>query len=243
MRSFISSPHWLFFYAFFIASFIPFFFIRFDGQVWIYNLLYRPNGIAENMTVLLYVGAASFSGWLLFKHKNKSWMIIGSLAVALFMIGEETRWGLGFFVDDLRDLYLTGVQDILMLAVRGIPVGTVESESLFFMGFLLCLRIVLSCAIGAICVTFWYYRHLWPVWKVKGLQSSFPPYILIYGALIVGVIILELFIQPGPRKFDYIEETFELNAAVLWFLLSYELRMLFHSPHAHAQHYAQKTRL
>ncbi len=219
MRILINSSYWLFFYSFFIISFVPYFFIRFDHQTWIYNLLYRPNGIVENMTVLLYGIVVFLTGKLLFKYKVRDWAVIAVFIGALFMIGEETRWGLGFLTEDIRDLPLTSVQDILMFAVKGTP----ENAPTVLIWFMFCMRIFLFCIVGGGSIALWYDRHRWSSWRKKALSYTFTPYIFVYMALMLGVIILELFIQPGVRKFDYLEENFELNAAIILMLLSYEL--------------------
>ena len=223
MKSFTNSNYWLFFYSFFIISFIPYFIIRFSDQGWIYEILYRPNGIVENMTVLLYVISAFFVGQEIFKFKNRNLTLLAVFALSVFMIGEETRWGLGFFVDELRDLYLTGFQDILVYAVNGIP----ERFPLYLVVFLFIVRIALFCVIGGSLIWSWYHRHSINVLKNKVKAYEFSSFAFVYALLILGVIILELFIQPGPRKLDYIEETFELNAALILMLISYESSIIF----------------
>ncbi|MBL4590121.1 MAG: hypothetical protein JKY11_08600 [Alphaproteobacteria bacterium] len=218
MRAFLTSPFWLFFYSFFIVSFLPYFSIRFGDQKWIYELLYRPNGIVENMTVLLYIVALCFSGWVLFKHKLRCASVIVAFCLAFFMFGEEIRWGLTLFVDDLHDVYITGMQDILIYVVKGSP----EHFPLMLVGALFVARIVLFCIVGGIAISLWYYRHYWKRWARQARQYELSSHLVIYGVFLFGVIILELFIQPGIRKLDYIEETFELNAALIWLSFSYE---------------------
>ncbi len=223
MKAFTNSYYGLFFYGFFIVSFIPYFIIRFSEHGWIYEILYRPNGIVENMTVLLYVISAFFAGHEIFKFKNRNLTIMAVFALSVFMIGEETRWGLGFFVDELHDLYLTGFQDILVYAVNGIP----ERFPLYLVVFLFIIRIALFCVIGASLVWGWYHRHSFNLLKKTVAEYNFSSFVLIYALLMLGVVILELFIQPGPRKLDYIEETFELNAALILILISYESSLIF----------------
>ncbi len=218
MKDLVTSSFWLFFYAFFIVSFVPFFVIRFAHEQWVYELLYRPNGMVENMTTLMYFLSACFSGWVIFKHKLYGVGLFISFAWAVFIFGEEIRWGLGLFVDDLRSLYLTSVQDIMMFVAKGIP----DKFPLSLVIFLFVCRIIFfSTLVGGV-IAAWYYRHRWGAWKARIADYYYSPYLILYGLLFAGVIILELFIQPGPRKLDNIEETFELNAALIWLCFSYD---------------------
>lgn len=212
IRGMVNTPFWMLFYGFFIVSFLPYFFIRFGHQSWVYELLYRPNGIVENMTVLLYGLALALSGWVLYKSKSYTPTLVLSAAVALFMLGEEVRWGLYLFVDDIHSVYITSIQDILVYAVRGAP----DHYPFALVAMFFVVRILLFLTCGAGLVYAWYHRHKREQWLKHFHGYAFSPYLIIYGLLLTGVIILELFIQPSIRKLDYIEETFELNAALVW---------------------------
>lgn len=219
IRGMVNTPFWMLFYGFFIVSFLPYFFIRFGHQSWVYELLYRPNGIVENMTVLLYVLSLGVSGWVIYKFKSYTPTLLFVAALSLFMFGEEVRWGLYLIVDNIHDVYVSGVQDILVYAVRGAPEHYPFALVLCFF----IIRILLFLAVGASIVYVWYHRHNRDEWIAKFRAYPFSLYLCVYALLMFGVIILELFIQPGARKLDYIEETFELNAALVWFAFSLDI--------------------
>lgn len=224
-RSALTSPFWMFFYLFFIVSFVPYFIVQLFEQQWLYSLLYTSHGLIENMTVVLYVACLCCVCVFFVKYRLRDIGMFVAFALALFMLGEETRWGLGFIVDDLHDVYFSGMQDILFYAAKGAPDGF----PLALIVMLYVVRLLLFIAVGAFFVGVWYYRHHLPDFKVMVKNYPFSPHIIMYGCLIFGVIVLELFLQPGPKNYSYIEETFELNAALIWLSFCYEVSTLSYS--------------
>lgn len=224
-RNALNSPFWMFFYGFFIISFSPYFVVRLMDQKWLYDLLYTPHGIIENMTVVLYVACLSLFAWFFFRKKINHISVLMVAAVALFMLGEETRWGIGFFVDDLHDVYISGMQDVLFFAAKGAP----SNFPVYLVMMLYVVRLILFAVVCGALIAGWYYRHHANDVLLKIRQYPFSAHIIMYGILMLGVIILELFLQPGPANFSYIEETFELNAAIIWLSLCYEVGMLAYS--------------
>jgi len=215
LKGMLNSSFWMLFYGFFIVSFLPYFFIRFGDQSWVYEILYRPNGIVENMTVVLYVLCVALSGWVFYSCKSRQVTLLIALGVSIFMLGEEVRWGLQFILDDMHDVYITGVQDILFYAARGAPANY---PSYLVVG-LFAVRIALLLLLAAGCVYVWYHRHKTHDICAKIKAYPYAPFLIVYGVLMSGVIVLELFLQPTALKLDYIEETFELNAALVWLAL------------------------
>lgn len=215
-KAFLTSPYLHLFYTFFVLSWMPYFFVQLGDQRWVYTLFYRPNGIVENMTVLLYVCAFALGVWALLKSEKTPQLILMTLWAA-FLIGEETRWALPYFYEDIKALPFDSIQDILevsFLGWGGEPTG-VQVIVIFV------TRLLTALTVCAGLVWLWIKRHEWPTMKTRFLGCGFSPYIVLYAVFFVAAIFVEVILQPGPRKLDYLEETLELNAACLWMLIGF----------------------
>ena len=215
MKSFLRLPDLQLFYAVFALSWLPLYFIIVHQERWLYTFFYRPFGFVENMTVVLYTGAAAFSAFALYKLTFTR-TLIAIFLFSLFMIGEETRWGLGFFYENLKTLPFTGVQDLLEISFLKWNIGhTPVQEHVVYM-----TRFFVFFIVSGIVFYGWYRRHdLTDIFEYLR-HSSRTPLLICFLALFLGAVFVEVVLQPGPRKLDYLEETLEMNAALVWMILA-----------------------
>lgn len=227
MTAFLSSRYFHFIYVFFALSWIPYIVLRLQEQPWIYSLLYRENGIVENMTVVFYLLAAGFSGRLLYLARPRSRLLKALFLFSIFMLGEETRWGLIYLVEHPKQLSFTSFQDLIQMAFLNTPQNMLPLQNTLIViaritGFILFVG-------GPVYI--WIKRH--KIFdNVPYKSSSLTPYLALYALFLLIAVFIEFF-MPGGQKhklLNVLEETLEMNASFVWFLISYISANLY-QPH------------
>lgn len=188
---------------------------------YLFKVLYTPFGVCENFQALLYGACCVVGGkniWDAWKAKNRFLLIFTSIvfAWAFFMLGEETRWGLVYFVDEGTSMF--SFQDLLMDSLlEPMPEKPVMDDIL---GMVI-TRLV--AALGAIygVIAVWHFRARIQPFIKAAQRSPYTLYFVFYVFYFLAAVYIEVVLNAGRIKFNDIEETFEANAALVWFLLVY----------------------
>ena len=225
MTTYLSSRYFHLIYGFFALSWLPYIFIRLAEQPWIYSLMYRANGIVENMTVVFYFLAAGFAGRLLYDARPRAKLFWALFLIAVFMLGEETRYGLIYVTDNVKEYSFTGIQDLVHMAFFQTP----ETLNAIQNALIILARLGGFILVVCLPVYAWVKRHSLP--DFTGYKSApFTPYVLTYVLLLLAALIIEFCLPTGRKLFIVLEETLEMNAAFIWFIVAYTANNLYR-PH------------
>lgn len=187
--------------------------------------MYRANGIVENMTVVFYLLAVGFAGRLLFSARPRTKLFWALFVIAVFMLGEETRYGLIYIKANIKDYSFTSIQDLIHMAFLNTPeiLNTIQNS------LIILTRLVAFILIVCVPIYLWIKRHNLPDLS-KYKMAPFTPYVIIYLLLLAIALIIEFFLPTGRKLFIVLEETLEMNAAFIWFIVAYTASNLYR-PH------------
>ncbi len=225
MTAYFSSRYFHLIYVFFALSWLPYIFLRLTEQPWIYSLLYRANGIVENMTVVFYLLAAGFAWRLLTTVRPRAKLFWAMLLFSVFMLGEETRWGLIYITDNVKQFSFTSIQDLIHMAFFQSP----ETPTGLQNALIILARLVGFILVVCVPIYLWIRRHQLP--DMSGYKKApFMPYVILYFLLLGVALIIEFGFPTGKKLFIVLEETLELNAAFVWLVVAYTASNLYR-PH------------
>lgn len=222
LKTWISSPLFMLFYGFFAVSLLPFIGYQLMHEVWIFNLFYAPSGIADNLGLIFYILAFALTVWMLkvgYPNRRFLWLLF---IVALFMGGEALDWGGIFIMNGHGEPTRFGVIALLEKAFLGWGLKHKSSE----IGMIIAIRFVVAAAILVAVGYVWYRRHDWKEWSAIIKGSTATPYLVLFLLMIGGAILVAFVDYQAPRRLEALQATFSMNAACLWFLLSYKTKLM-----------------
>lgn len=208
MHSLLSSNLLQIVYGVFALSWLPYIVLRIYDMPWVYSLFYRGHGIMENMTVVFYGFAAFFAGTALVRAQKTHRVLWAVFLVAIFMLGEEIRWGFAYLANDIHDFRFTSVQDFLQWLFNAIHIPQGWALILGLVAIVLTLR----------------FRHVVQDFYERERGTVFYALSSIYIVFLGVAVFIEFTLQPGKNVLDVLEETLEMNASFVWMLLALTVR-------------------
>ncbi len=192
----------LFFFGFCLLNVLLSQLIVMSGSDLVYRVFYMPYGIMENQTVILYVVSIFIAGRAALNNKR------GGLFWPVFII-------LSSFIVCVLELHIYGITELIEMVFQGLPPrpGFVEILIVSSGRLVFALLLFYGCFLS-----FWYKAVLIALLKDK--KKRFYPFYIV---LFLCLLLVALFFDFEKGRLEHIEETLEVDAAVLWLIFAFTL--------------------